>query len=123
MKAKRIVLIVVLLLVVGLVLLFYVQNAETKVNLIFKLPFGLAWTLKSAVALPMLLLIAFLAGLLVSGGILGGLLMGANKRARSLERQSSSMKDELSIGRGTGAGASKPFPDRPPAPDDDDDWT
>ncbi len=119
MKAKRIILIVVVVLLVALVLLFYVQNAETKVNLIFKLPFGLAWTLKSPVALPMLLLITFLAGMLVSGGILGGLVLSARRKARELERRTSSLQGEL----GRGEKRKTAFSDRPPPVDvDDDDW-
>ena len=128
MKAKRIILIVVVLLLVALVLLFYVQNSATKVNLIFKLPFGLAWTLGSGVQLPVLLLAVFLAGMLVSAGILGGLVLRANKKARELERQSTSLKDELEVGRRRRSSeGSNPFPDRPPVDDvddaADDDWS
>jgi hypothetical protein len=121
MKAKRIILIVVLLLIAGLGYLFYAQNAATKVNLIFKLPFGLAWDLgPDGVMLPMVLLVTFLVGMVVSALVLGGLVLRANRRARGLERQSSSLKDELSFGGGRTSSGSRPFPKSPPADDDDD---
>ena len=121
MNAKRIILIVVLLLVVGLIYLFYAQNQATQVNVIFKLPFGFAWDLgPEGVALPILLLSTFLAGMIVSGLILGGLVLRANRKARSLERHSSSLKDELDIGRGRTSSGSRPFPGQPPIDDDDD---
>ena len=122
MKPKQIILIVVLLLVAGLGYLFYAQNAATRVNLIFKLPFGLAWDLgPEGVMLPIVLLITFVVGMVVSGVILGGLVLRANKRARSLERQSSSLKDELSFGKGRTSSGSRPFPSSSPVDDDDDD--
>jgi hypothetical protein len=122
MTPKRIVLIVVVLLVVALLYLFYAQNSATHVNVIFKLPFGLAWDLgPEGMSLPILLVITFLIGMLVSGAVLGGLVMRGNRRARGLDRQVASLQDEVEFSKRNSARKDRPFPSpaKSSPPDDD----
>ncbi len=100
MTPKKIALIVVVVVVVAVLALFYIQNADTRVNVIFKLTPGLAWDLGGGgVALPVLLFSTFLGGFAVAALGFGGTMMARSRRARSLERQVASLEDELAFHR------------------------
>jgi hypothetical protein len=119
MTPKRIVLLVVLVLVVGLGWLFWVQNSATAVNLILKLPFGLAWDLgPEGISLPLLLLIAAGVGAVVAAVVLGAMAMGARGRASARGRMKGSRSDDAGTLRQDPARTARPFPG---SPRDDDD--
>lgn len=118
MTPKRIAAGVVVLLVVGVGTLFYLQNVGTRVNVIFKLPGGLAWDLGGGgMALPVLLAITFGLGAGIVASVMGAL-MGRNaRRARAAQRQVDSLQDELDFLRSDvnrSKAYTKPSSDEPP---------
>lgn len=120
MTPKRIAMLVVLVLALGLGWLFWVQNSATAVNLILKLPFGLAWDLgPEGVALPLLLLIAFAIGAVVSAALLGAIAASARARARSPGHKPGSRAGEPASHRSDSSRAGKPFPGSPLSEEDD----
>jgi len=122
MTPKRIALLVVVALLVGVLALFYVQNAGTRVNVIFKLPGGLAWDLGSAgMALPVLLAITFGLGAGIVASVMGALMGRSARRARTAQRQVDSLQDELDFLRSDanrGKSFSKPSTAEPPVSSD-----
>jgi ABC-type Fe3+ transport system permease subunit len=96
MTPKRITLLIIAALLVGAFALFYLQNAGTRVNLIYKLPGGLAWDLgPDGVALPILLSITFGLGAGIVGSVMGTLMGRSARRARLAQREVDSLQDEL----------------------------
>jgi len=108
------------LLVVGVPLgLFWIQNADTHVNLIFKITPELAWDLGPAgMSLPALLVLTFILGQFIAALIVGGLVFKGTRRVKTLERQVAALQDEIEFSRKTDAATVR---DKAPAVDPIDD--
>jgi len=80
--------------------LFYLQNSDTYVDVVFKLSPELAWHLgPSGIALPLLLMITFLIGMLVCAIPAAFLVARSGRRLRGLTRQVDSLQDEIDFAR------------------------
>lgn len=112
MTPGRIVALILLLLVAGLGFINYTVNADTQVNVLFKVPLVGAWSLAEAMSLPVLLAITFVVGLAASGLGFGVKLAGQSRRLRNIRRQVAALQEELDYNRRTAkeAGASSPTP-------------
>lgn len=112
MTPGRIVALILLLLVAGLGFVNYTVNADTQVNVLFRVPLVGAWSLAEAMSLPVLLAITFVVGLAASGLGLGVKLAGQSRRLRNLRRQVAALQEELDYNRRTAkeAGASSLTP-------------
>ncbi len=101
MTPGRIVALVLVLVVAGLGFVNYAVNAETQVNLLFKVPLVGAWALGEAMSLPILLAITFLVGFVAAGLGFGVKLAGSSRRLRNLRRQVAALQEELDYNRRT----------------------
>ncbi len=106
MTPGRIVALVLLLVVLGLGWVNYAVNAETQVNLLFKVPLVGAWALAEAISLPILLAITFLVGFVAAGAGFGVRLASSSRRLRNLRRQVAALQEELDYNRRTAKEAS-----------------
>jgi len=97
--------------------LFYLQNADTQVDVIFKLSPNLAWHLgPQGIALPLLMILTFLIGMLVCALPAALLVSRSGARLRGLSRRVEALQDEVDYAR-----KSKPKPSGSPASGDFDD--
>ena len=100
MTPKRIILLVLVLLLVGIVGLFAWTNHETTVNVLFKLTPSLAWDLgPNGVSLPALLGIAFLAGAVLAGSVGSFSMLDSSRRVKTLSRQVTALQDEIEFNK------------------------
>lgn len=80
--------------------LFYLQNADTQVDVVFKLTPELAWHLGSqGISLPLLLMITFLVGMLVCAIPAAFLVSRSGARLRGVQRRVDSLQDEIEFAR------------------------
>jgi hypothetical protein len=80
--------------------LFYLQNADTYVDVVFKLSPQLAWHLgPQGIALPLLLILTFLVGMLCCAIPAAFLVARSGRRLRGLSRQVDSLQDEIDFAR------------------------
>ena len=98
MNARRALLGLVVLLVAVPLSLFYVQNAGTRIDLIFRLP-GMSWYLAQATPAPLLLAMSLVGGGLLSSLFLGPRLLAKSRRVRLLSRQVAALEDDLALAR------------------------
>lgn len=90
------------LLVIGAAALLWVQNAETRVDLVWNLPPVGGWYLAKAAPLPGLVLASFGIGVLLCWTWFAVAGMAAGVRNRTLQRQVGALQDELTfLKRGT----------------------
>ncbi len=100
MTPKRIVILILVLLVVGVAGLFGWTNHATTVNVLFKLTPSLAWDLgPDGLSLPILLGIAFLAGAVLAGIVGSFSLFDSSRRVRTLSRQVTALQDEIEFNK------------------------
>ncbi|MEE2828436.1 MAG: LapA family protein [Myxococcota bacterium] len=78
--------------------LFYLQNSATQVDLILKLTPSMAWKVPG-IMLPSLLVITFLLGMLACALPLSFLVSRSGRRVRGLQRQLTALQDELEFNR------------------------
>lgn len=109
MNKRRAIKWLIVLLVVGLPLsLFYLQNSETYVDLVFKISPDLAWHLgPSGISLPLLLILTFLLGMLACALPLAFLVSRSGSRVRGLRRQLDALEDEVEFSRSSSSSRSK----------------
>jgi len=98
MTTRRIVGFVVLVLVAGMLAMFYLQNSATHVDVVFRLP-GLSWYLVQDYPLPLLLGLSLLLGAVLSGLYFGVASAGKSRRIRALGREISALEDDLALAR------------------------
>ncbi len=98
MTPRRILLAVLVLLVTGVLALFYLQNVDTRVDVVFRLP-GVAWYLAQDSPLPLLLGISLLSGLVLSGLYFGVASARKSRKIRALGREVSALEDDLALAR------------------------
>ncbi|MBJ94501.1 MAG: hypothetical protein CMP23_08480 [Rickettsiales bacterium] len=94
-RIAKLLLALVLLAPLGL---FYLQNAGTRVDLVFRLP-GVAWYLVRGASIPLLLFGSLVSGLLLSGIWFGGKAVARGRAVRSLSVQIAALEDELALAR------------------------
>lgn len=92
--------------------LFWSQNRETVVDLVFRLPPVGGWYLARATPVPVLLVAAFGIGALGSALLVSLRGMAAARRTRTLQRQVQALQDELDFHRRT---ANSPRPAQSPS--------
>jgi len=99
-KARLIKWLVIGTLVGGPGTLFYLQNADTHVDVVFKLSPEFAWHLGSqGISLPLLLILTFLIGMLVCAIPAALLVSRSGARLRGLQRRVDSLQDEVEFAR------------------------
>jgi len=98
MTVSRIIKLIVAFLVLAPLALFYVQNAGTRVDLVFRLP-GMSWYLARSAPVPLLLVIFLAAGALVSALWFGSKAVARGRAVRALNRQVSALEDDLALAR------------------------
>ena len=106
MSFGRLVSLILLVVILAVGTLFYVQNAETVVDVVFRLPGVGAWHLENGMPLPLLIFASAGAGILVSTLYLGTLLAVRGRSVRSLETRLEAAEEELTLARrGSGRSA------------------
>ena len=91
----KLILVVVVLLPLGL---FYVQNAGTRIDLVFRLP-GMSWYLAKSAPVPLLLAVFLAAGALTSALWFGSKAVARGRAVRALNRQVAGLEDDLALAR------------------------
>ncbi len=98
MNVSRIVKLIAAFLVLAPLGLFYVQNAGTRVELVFRFP-GMSWYLARSAPVPLLLAIFLAAGALAAALWFGSKAVARGRAVRALNRQVSALEDDLAIAR------------------------
>jgi len=98
MNARRVSLLVLVVLVVVPLGLFYLQNSATRIDLVFRLP-GVSWYVAKATPAPLLLGMFLLAGGLLSGVFFGSRSLAKSREIRELNHQVSALEDDLALAR------------------------
>lgn len=78
--------------------LFYVQNAGTRVDLVFRLP-GMSWYLAKSAPVPFLLALFLAAGSLISALWFGSKAVARGRAVRALNGQIAGLEDDLALAR------------------------
>lgn len=116
MTPKRIALLVLVLLILGIGALFWTVNAATRVDLLFRIPFVGAWHLIDGITLPLLLLITALVGAIPAAVAAGVPALTAGRSRRNLRRQVTALKEELEELKRSGRAATSAAPKRTSSP-------
>jgi len=98
MTLSRIIKLIAVFVVLAPLGLFYVQNAGTRVDLVFRLP-GMSWYLVRSAPVPLLLTVSLATGGLVSALWFGSKAVARGRAVRSLSRQVSALEDDLALAR------------------------
>jgi hypothetical protein len=91
----KLILVAVVLLPLGL---FYIQNAGTRVDLVFRLP-GMSWYLAKSAPVPLLLGLFLAVGGLTSALWFGSKAVARGRAVSALNRQIAGLEDDLALAR------------------------